>query len=341
MASPAINHPLPPRHEHDAPVLIGPPPRRRFSLSGLLQRMRRNMALRLLSLAFAVGLWLFVNAGQHGSLQTFTAPLLYRGMPPGFVITNQHPDNVHVQITGPRTLLSLIDPTRLAQRVDLTGVGVGQMQFRITPEQFVVPRGTNVTSVTPSQLTLDVDRIVERTVPVKLALAGNVAEGYEIKSESVAPTTVTIKGPSREVARIDSVTTEPFSIDKANADDSGTVDLSAPPGSVRLENEAVTAEVSVGPILVQKQFRDIPVEVRNSIYRNRIAPARASVTLHGPVLVLNALKPQSLIFVDADSVPPGIYDLPVQVNLPDGVDLVKQAPGKVTLFVYHHKLGGN
>jgi YbbR domain-containing protein len=341
MASPAINHPFPPRHEHDAPVLIGPPPRRRMSLAGLIQRLRRNMAMRLLSLAIAVGLWLFVNAGQHGSQQTFVVPLLYRGMPPGFVITNQHPDNVHVQVTGPRTLLSLIDPTRLAQRVDLSGVGIGQMQFRLNPEQFGVPRGTNVTSVTPSQLTLDVDRVVERAVPVKLALTGILANGYEIRSETVVPPEVTIRGPSRDVARIDSVTTEPFSVDKANADDSGTVDLAALPGTIRLESEAVTAEVIIGPILIQKQFRAITVEVRNDIYRYRIAPTRANVTLHGPVLVLEALKPKGLAFIDADSVPPGIYDLPVQVNLPDGVDLVKQMPVKVRLFVYHQKLGAD
>lgn len=341
MASPAINHPLPPRHEHDAPVLIGPPPRRRMSLAGWVQRMRRNMPLRLLSLAIALGLWLFVNAGQHGSQQTFVAPLLYRGMPPGFIITNQHPDNAHVQVSGPRTLLSLIDPTRLAQRVDLSGVGIGQMQFRLNPEQFSVPRGTNVTSVTPSQLTLDVDRIVERTVPVKLALTGDVANGYEIRSEVVSPANVTIKGPSREVARIDSITTEPFSVDKASGDESGSVDLAALPGAIRLESEAVTAEVGVGPILIQKQFRDIPVEVRNNIYRYRIAPTRASFMLHGPVRLLEGLKPKGLAFVDADSVPPGIYDLPLQVNPPDGADLVKQTPTKVRLFVYHHKLGAD
>ena len=33
-----------------------------------------------------------------------------------------------------------------------------------------------------------------------------------------------------------------------------------------------------------------------------------------------------MAYVDADSVPPGMYDLPVQVNMPDGVDLVKETP---------------
>lgn len=341
MASPAINHPIPPRHEHDAPVMIGPPPRRRMSIGGLVQRLRRNMPLRLLSLAIAMGLWLFVNAGQHGSQQTFMVPLLYRGMPPGFIITNNHPDNVRIQVSGPRTLLSLIDPTRLAQRVDLSGVGIGQMQFRVTPDQFSVPRGTNVTSVTPSQLTLDIDRVVERSVPVKLVLAGSAANGYEIKSETVSPPTVTIRGPSRDVVHVDAVQTEPFSIDKAAADESGTVDLAAPPGTIRLEGEAVTAGISIGPILIQKQFHSISIEVRNNTYRYRIAPTRANVTLHGPVLVLMKIKSQGLAYVDADNVPPGVYDLPVQLTLPDGVDLVKQTPPKVRIVVYHQKLGAD
>ncbi|HUN56811.1 MAG TPA: CdaR family protein [Candidatus Binataceae bacterium] len=339
MATPAINHSVP-RHEHNAPILIVPPPQRP-SLLGWLRHLRRNAGLRAIAIAIAVVLWIFVNAGQHGSLETFMVPILYRGLPPGFLITNQHPDNVHVQISGPRTLLSLIDPARLSLKIDLTNAGIGQMQFGITPESFAVPRGTDVTSLTPSQVTLDVDRIVERNVPVKLTLSGAVATGYEVKGASVTPATVTIKGPSKDVARIDAVATEPLAIDKATADDVGTVDLAALPGMVRLETEAVTANVSVGPILVEKQFRLIQVMIRNSAYRSRIVPSRVSLTLHGPVLTLAKLDPKGIAYVDADSVPPGFYDLPVQLNLPDGVELVKQTPEQVRLIVYHQKLGAN
>ncbi|HTT74548.1 MAG TPA: CdaR family protein [Candidatus Binataceae bacterium] len=328
-----------PRHEHDAPMSLVSPRPRRISITGFKQRFRRNLGLRLISLAIAIGLWVFVNAAQHGALETFTVPILYRGLPPGFVITNPHPDNVRVQISGPRSLLSLIDPSRLAVRVDLSGVGIGQMQYRITPDSFSVPRQTNVTSITPSQLALDVDRIVEHMVPVKLTLGGTVAKGYEVKSITVTPASITITGPSREVARIDSVSTEPFSIDKATADDVGTVDLTALPDMMRLQTEAVSANVSVGPILVQKEFRLIHVEIHNSTYRSRIAPTRVTLILHGPVLTLASLNPKGIAYVDADSAPPGIYNLPVQVNLPDGVDLVKETPEKVMLFVYHQKLG--
>jgi len=304
-----------------------------------VQRFRRNMGLRLVSVAIAVGLWVFVNAGQRGSLQSFTVPIIYRGLAAGFVITNQHPDAIKLQVAGPSTLLSLIDPARLALRLDLAGAGVGEVQFRISPDSFAVPRQTNVTSISPSQLTLDIDRVVERSVPVRLTLIGNVANGYKIATTSVSPAEVTIKGPSKDVARIDEIATEAFSVDKATADDSGTVDLVAPAGMVRLETEAATAAVSVTPVLVDKQFKAVAVTVRNSIYRYRVAPTHVGLTLHGPVLTLAAFDPKGTVLLNADSLPPGIYDLPVQASLPDGVSLVRQAPQKIRLFVYHQKLG--
>ena len=67
------------------------------------------MGLRLISLALAIGLWIFVNAGQHGSLKPSSAGG-YHGLPPGFMLTTPHPEFVTIQVSGPRTLLSLIDP---------------------------------------------------------------------------------------------------------------------------------------------------------------------------------------------------------------------------------------
>ena len=99
------------------------------------------------------------------------------------------------------------------------------------------------------------------------------------KGATVTPSTVTIRGPSKDLARIDALATEPLVIDKATADDVGTVDLAALPGMLRLETEAVTASVSIGPILVEKQFRLVQVVIRNSAYRSRIAPTRVTLML--------------------------------------------------------------
>ena len=56
MASPAIKEQAP-------PTAVAPPtevkPRRRYSLIAIRDRMRRNMGLRLISIALAIGLWIF------------------------------------------------------------------------------------------------------------------------------------------------------------------------------------------------------------------------------------------------------------------------------------------
>jgi YbbR domain-containing protein len=140
--------------------------------------LRRNMGLRSISVLLAVGLWIFVNAGQHGALVTLQVPISYGRLPPGYIIVNTHPDAVKIQVSGPRTLLSLIEPNRLALRLDLTGVGVGQASFKIGPDAFPVPRQTSVASVSPSQIVLDIDRIVTRHVRVHLNIIGKPGTGY-------------------------------------------------------------------------------------------------------------------------------------------------------------------
>src|SRR5690349_23807567 len=92
-------------------------------LEQLRRRLNKNVALRVLSLAIAVGLWIFVNAGQRSMIDELSVPVSYRRLPAGLVIVNHPPDFAKIQVTGPRTLLSLLDPDRLMVRLDLSGIG--------------------------------------------------------------------------------------------------------------------------------------------------------------------------------------------------------------------------
>ena len=75
-----------------------------------------------------------------------------------------------IQVTGPRTLLSLLESgPRLTAALDLAGVGSGQASdFKINPAMFTVPRATTVTASRPSQVTLDIDHVISRELPVRL-----------------------------------------------------------------------------------------------------------------------------------------------------------------------------
>jgi YbbR domain-containing protein len=310
---------------------------RRSLVSRMARALERDMGLRLISLMLAIGLWIFVNAGQHGALETFQVPVSYRDLPPGFMLTNPHPDFVRIQVSGPRTLLSIIDPTHLRLRLDLTGVGIGQASFKIGADSFPVPRHTEVTSVLPSQIVLEIDKYVTRDIPIHLVLSGSPGVGYKIAGTEVAPATVAVRGASREVARIDQVDTEPLAVAGITSDLARDVNLMAPTSAVRLESDEVTAKVTLAPVVTQQEFHDVPISVRDSDLEFRIGKHYVNLALSGPLLTLEKIDLRTAVYIEAAGLGPGYYNVPVQIDLPDGVALVHQTPEKVKLRVYREK----
>jgi YbbR domain-containing protein len=307
--------------------------KRRYSPAVLRNRFQQNLGLRIISLLLAVGLWIFVNAGQHSSVDRFNIPVSYRGLPPGFVITNPHPDTIKIQLSGPQTLLSLVDPSRLVLKLDLSGVGVGQASFKIGLESFNVPRGTSITSISPSQIVLDIDKIVERYVPVHVITAGTPADGYRIGSIEITPPRVQAKAPSKEVANLETVDTEAVDVSTLDSDTDRVAAITSPANMVRIEPPEVMVKIRLVPVMATKDFRGVLVTVRDTEYQSRLQPARINLIVRGAKLELSKVDLSGAVFVDGDGLEPGTYNAPVQVQLPPGMELLHLWPDKVRVTI--------
>jgi hypothetical protein len=79
------------------------------------------------------------------------------------------------------------------------------------------------------------------------------------------------------------------------------------------------------------------VEVKDSDFKFRVEPKQATLTIRGPAVKLAGLDGKGLAYVDAKGVEPGSHELPLQVTLPDGMQLVRSSPDKVRLRTYHEK----
>jgi YbbR domain-containing protein len=312
---------------------------KRLPAARFVRRLRGgNIGLRLLALVLAIGLWMFVNAGERGSVEPLTVPISYRSLPKGMVIVNHPPAFVKIEVTGPRTLLSLLDPERLTLKINLRGVAAGQSEFKIFPGMFNVGRNTTVTSISPDQLSLDIDHLVTRDVPVHLAVQGKVEPGYTITSVDITPPNVTVVGPSRYVAPLTSVSTEPIDLKGLTSDTSRSVDIATPNPSLGLSTGHVDAKINVAEAIADREFRAVDVEVKDSDFKYRVEPKQATLTIRGPAIKLASLEPKGLAYVDANGLAPGSHELPLQVTLPDGMELVRQSPDKVRLRMYHQRL---
>jgi len=287
----------------------------------------------VISLLLALALWVFVNAGQHSTLESFNVPISYRGLPLGFVIINQHPDFVKIQVSGPQTLLSLVDPTRLTVRLDLNGVGAGQASFKIGPDSFNVPRGTAVTSVSPSQIALDIDKIILRFLPVHLTRTGKPADGYQIGTVDIAPPLVRVRAPSRELANLRALDTEAVDVTGVSSETNHLVAVVSPGGMMRVDPTEVMIKIGVAPVIASRDFHGVPVIVRDTDYHSRVQPGRINLTLRGPKLELAKLDLKGAVYVDGDGLAPGSYNAPIRVQLPQGVELLHLWPDKVRIRI--------
>lgn len=126
-------------------------------MTAFVERLCEHWPLKVLSLAFAVGLWAFVSADRGEAL--FTLPLDLTGTPPGLVVTSVSVETVVVRVSGRRSLLSRLREDDFRAEVSLRGAEAGRVMERILPGNVTTPPNVRVLRVTPSQVRATLDPI--------------------------------------------------------------------------------------------------------------------------------------------------------------------------------------
>lgn len=188
----------------------------------MFQLIVRNWGLKLLSLTFALLLWLFVMGEQKAEVG-YTVPLELKNLPVGLVVANEVPSLVDVRISGPRTLLSNIQSSALSMSVDLQGLQAGLTTFKRLDQNLNIPSALRVSRLSPSYVEVKLERIRQKKVPVRVTFNGQLANGATLDSVVVRPEAVMIEGAESEVKDVDSVETE--AIDITLAQESFTLTL--------------------------------------------------------------------------------------------------------------------
>lgn len=178
----------------------------------MLQSLTKNWLLKLLSLVFAVVLWFFVM-GERKLEVGYAVPLELTNVPPGLMVANEVPTLVDVRISGPRTLLMNLRPSDISIEVDLKDLEPGLTTFKRLEERLNIPTALRVTRLSPSFIDVKLDRIREKSVPVRVQTTGAPASGVHVVSVKALPAEAVVEGAESELKDIGAVVTDPVSID--------------------------------------------------------------------------------------------------------------------------------
>lgn len=169
-----------------------------------------NLGWKLLSLAFAVVIWLGV-ASEPEMSTVVNAPVEYKDSPANLDISSQIVDSVNLETRGPSGRLAEIRSSKLAVVLDFSKVLYpGERTFTIGQANTNLPRGVRLVRAIPAQLRFDFEHRVTRSVPVLIRFSGKLPSGLQLIDARAVPDKLRIEGPETRVNRVASVATDPI-----------------------------------------------------------------------------------------------------------------------------------
>jgi len=178
----------------------------------------RYPGLFLVALLISVALW-YAAAGQRReriSEKRQLVPLTLINVPAHLVITSDVPERIAVGLRGPLSALRAAETARTLEAIlDLSDAQPGLRTYSIQDRDIHVPPGVQVVSIEPAEITLQLERLETRTLPVRPVVTGEPAPGYAVAGVEVAPDRIAVSGPGSLLGALTQVTTEPVSVDGA------------------------------------------------------------------------------------------------------------------------------
>lgn len=212
-----------------------------------------SLALKAVSLLLALILWITILGFKREELKRNVKlePLL----PPGMMITNKIPANIQFTLTGPRVWLKEADKKIQPIRPDLRRSRDTTIGFSISEDLIGdLPVGVRVTGFYPPQVLIRLEEVVERYVPVKPTLEGKPSPGYEITQVRVTPSKVAVSGPKSLLQTLESVGTEPFSVQdmEGTKEGVGSAEVDSSQGLQLSRDKVVKIRVSTKRVKIEE-----------------------------------------------------------------------------------------
>ncbi len=304
------------------------------NLNRFLSWASGDTGLKIFSVLFAVGLWLFVNAGQKPTERSLTVPVEVRNMPADLMLGSPGPGQVEIRVAGPPALLSTLDPDYLKVVLDLDGAHAGTSTFRLSPGFFNPPRGVRIARISPAVINLKLETRGERVLPVAIRLGSKPPAGYKIVRADAVPDSVKVQGPASSVNRMTSVETLPVDLEGAKGQVTRDVRLSSPDEALTIAPEKVAVTVVLEEEAVAREFNRIEVRGRNVSAKYSVNPKQAYVKVSGPKRLIEGLQlGPDQVYLDLKGLGPGAHSVALTFNLPREVKVLEQKPDRFRVTI--------
>ena len=254
-----------------------------------------NIRTLLLALVLGFAVWISaVSAADPDEVRSpITVPLEMIGQETSLVITNDIPSTIKVTLRAPRSVWEQLTAQQDAVRavLDLTGLSADEHDL---PVQILISvRPVQIVLVEPATVTVKLEPLAIRTLPIVLSLSGQPAIGYQAGEATIDPGEVILSGPeslvnqaarARVLVRLDGVREGIEQAMKIEILDEQNIPLNG----ITINPESARANI---PVSQQGGFRDVAVKV---VVRGQVAAGYRleNISVFPPVVTVFAEDPE-------------------------------------------------
>jgi YbbR domain-containing protein len=213
-------------------------------VSSSLSEARGGWTTRAVALLVAILLWFFIAFEKREAMseKVIEAGVTYN-TPRDFIVLDPI-ERVKLRLRGPTSRIRNLNPFLVDVLVAPEVSSPGAIDFRLRPENVVMPERIEVVSIEPSVLRVEVDRGATAILAVRPQLAGEPAAGAAVGEPRVTPDRALVRGPESRLHRLDHLLTTAVSLD------GHAIDFSEPAGVVSPDPLITVLEPSLVTVFV-------------------------------------------------------------------------------------------
>ncbi|VGO17378.1 CdaA regulatory protein CdaR [Pontiella desulfatans] len=261
-------------------------------------------------------------------------------VPEGWAVWEKSVHRVNIEFRGSREDFRYMNNEQLKVVVPVANPEHGkEMTIKLSEKFLKNPTGAKVVSFSPSEIVVRLDQESERSLPVKAAIEGSLPAGLEIERIVCTPASVSVAGARQVLDEMENIHTEPVDLKDRKGSFKESVPIALPQaGRMRVAPDWVSVEFFIEAHSSTETFEKIPVRTMCAPGEKRqisVQPLTVEIIVQGQQQKIEKLRASDIFAYVAchDLTESAGYDLPVEVDLPTGLQLVKTEPAVVHIEI--------
>ncbi len=242
---------------------------------------------------------------------------------------------VRLRVRGPAGVIDRLSRKPPPLHFDHLKADDGVLTLPVRARYIGLPPDLTVVSLRPKTVTIRVQRLVERVLPLVVVPRGIPKDGFAVTGLAVVPGRATVRGPAGLVSALTVIRTRPIDVNGLAATVQHAAALDLPDGVKLVRPERFVARVMIGEKMISRRVGNIPVAGRGCRQACRISPPTLALTVKGPYRTVRNL--QNLrgfsVFISLSGLAPGVYIRRAVIDLPVDIILIKAVPELFTVRI--------